>query len=333
MTLHVFIHANLPTTQESTALLWQEFFCVKNKFYTFFVLIASTLTFMRFMRILARLRKYAYTRQVGRGSDMTVDLSKVEAEAPHLVDLYKQAGVILEKSGLDPRQYKAAVVGTWDHSGSTEMGRNRLYSSGLMQEVADLCFVAGLQFDDDGSVPASLFDSSAHDLGEVTLGNCRGFMNQHKRFGFGGTSYTAALRWIIDQANFGRVDLGAQGNSSGGWGFRRRNEPTTLSVKATAPYPTYALFVTDGEPQDPGEAKTLLTLMSQLPIFVQFIGVGSHDFEFLRELDDMDGRLIDNASFFDAKEVSNDQGRMLELMLREFPQYYRAARQIGLVTG
>ena len=73
--------------------------------------------------------------------------------------------------------------------------------------------------------------------------------------------------------------------------------------------------------------------MSQLPIFVQFVGVGTHNFQFLRELDDLDGRLVDNADFFDAKDANYDQSRMLELMLGEFPEYYANAKRAGLVTG
>lgn len=261
---------------------------------------------------------------------MGISLEKVEQEAPHLVTLVKQTGVILEKKGLNPNSYKAAVVGTFDFSGSTEMKPNQLYSDGTMQRISDLGFAAGLVFDDDGEVPFSLFHNTAIDCGNVNLGNCNGFVSrviQGKRMG--GTSYVAALRWIVDQAGFGSVNLGSVGSAGGGW--FKKGSGSSLSVKATAQYPTYALFVTDGEPQDGEQAAEYLTLMSQLPIFVQFVGVGHHHFQYLKKLDDLGGRLIDNAGFFDAKDVGNDQNRMLEKMLEEFPDYYAKARSQGLL--
>ena len=275
-------------------------------------------------------------QQCRKGTTMPVSLEKVEAQAPHLVSLYKGVGVSLDKLGIDPSRYRAAVIGTFDHSFSTEDGHNKLYSDGTMQRVADISFAAGLQFDDDGSVPVSLFDNRVTPLGEITLANCRGFLDQHSKHRFGGTSYVSALRWIIEEAGFGRVDLGSLGASSGGGGgfLKRKHAPahSELAVKATAPYPTYAIFVTDGEPQDRHEdIIQLLTLMSQLPIFVQFIGVGHHKFQFLKVLDNLGSRLIDNANFFDAKSAP-DQDTMITMMLKEFPEFYVNARKLGLLV-
>lgn len=259
---------------------------------------------------------------------MGVDLKKVEAEAPHLVDLTKKTQQVLLDKKLNPEQYKANVVGTFDNSGSTEMGRNHLYSEGKMQEVADIAFAAGLVFDDDGQVPMSVFNSNVRDLGEMSLQNCKGFLSSVRAGG--GTDYVAALRWIIGAAGFGGVDLGVHSGKKRGL-FGKGNSDA-LTVKATAPYPTYALFVTDGEPGNPHEEiESLLTAMSQLPIFVQFVGVGEATFSFLQRLDDLDGRLIDNADFFDAKDANHDQTRMLELMLNEFPGYYANAKRNGLI--
>lgn len=255
---------------------------------------------------------------------MGVSLEKVEAQAPHMLSLVKEGGVVLEKKGINPDLYKAAVIATLDHSGSA----SGLYEQGLMQKVADIAFAAGLLFDDDGSVPVSLFDNTVNSLGEMDLANCRNFVAQHNNYRFGGTSYKAALQWIVEEAGFGGINLGGSG---GGGLFRGKSSGGGLEVKATAEYPVYAIFVTDGEPQDGQAATEYLRLMSQLPIFVQFIGVGPHRFSFLKGLDDMDGRLIDNANFFDAKDAGNDQGKMLELMLGEFPDYYALARQKGLI--
>ncbi len=254
---------------------------------------------------------------------MGVTLEKVQAEAPHLTPLVKATAANLRKAGIDPEANKAAVLAIFDDSGSAQS----LYDSGEIQRVADMAFAAGLVFDDDGEVPAALFSNNVKDLGSVSLANCNGFIAaQDKRYN--GTEYAKALEWIIGQAGFSSVDLGGGG---GGGFLGRKSNGGSLSVKATAAYPTFAIFVTDGQPQDPEPTKKLLTAMSQLPIFVQFVGVGPASFAFLESLDELQGRYIDNAGFFDAKQASNQQ-QMLEGLLNEFPQYYQEARSKGLIT-
>lgn len=278
---------------------------------------------------------------------MPVDIRKVQDEAgEEMVDLVKKAGVVLSKKKINPALDQAAVIATFDHSSSTEE-KYRLYSSGRMQSVADLVFAAGLQFDDDGEVPTSLFDDHVTPLGEITLRNCRGFLQrEHKRYRYGGTDYLSALRWIVAEAGYGGVDLGSLPHNPlwqpsqtrrHWWGGRVHEAETahesTLRLRASARYPTFAVFVTDGEPMDPKDAIVeYLTLMSQLPIFVQFIGVGAPRFEFLEQLDTMEGRFVDNANFFNAAEAPTTEA-MLEKMLGEFPDYYRKARDLGLITG
>ena len=249
---------------------------------------------------------------------MPISLEKVTAEAPHMVPMYKQAIDIKSELGFDPEKDKAAVVATIDDSGSAR----HLFDSGVVQRVTDLAFAAGLVFDDDGSVPASFFNNRIQDLGEITLANSKGFIGKQTPQ-WGGTNYTSALKWIIDSAGFGNVNL-----KSGGLFKRGKQE-----VKATADYPTFAIFVTDGEPSDGNDASELLKMMSQLPIFVQFIGIGPSSFSYLKGLDTMsEGRLIDNAGFFKAEDV-NDGDAMLRHMLGEFPSYLRDARAAGLVRS
>lgn len=256
---------------------------------------------------------------------MGVLLTKVEAEAPHLVDLVKATTVNLRKSGIDPDVDKAAVVATIDSSGSAR----GLYQSGEIQRVSDMAFAAGLVFDDDGDVPVSFFDNQVQDLGVINLSNCNGFIaRQHPNYG--STDYVRALQWIIGQAGYSNVNLSSVGGSSFGGFFRKAQQ--SLSVKASAEYPMFAIFITDGEPNRGTEPaiRQLLTEMSQLPIFVQFVGVGSADFPFLESLDELEGRFIDNAGFFDSKKAANQQD-MLAGLLNEFPQYYQEARTKGLI--
>jgi len=159
------------------------------------------------------------------------------------------------------------------------------------------------------------------DVGNITPATSKGFIDRTWRnYPMGGTNYVSALQWMIKAVELGHVDLGRRGDR--------------LVVRQSAPIAVYGLFLTDGEP-NPGTERDIeeqLVRMSQLPIFVQFVGIGEHSFKFLRKLDGLRGRLIDNAGFFDAKDVGNDPSKMMSAMLSEFPSYYREARKVGLVA-
>lgn len=254
---------------------------------------------------------------------MAISLEKVQAEAPHMVPVFEAAKVISLQKGLNPSEVRAAVMATIDCSYSAQP----LYASGEIQKVVELAFASGLVFDDDGSVPVSLFDNYAYDTGEINLCNCHGFIGRQNPK-WGGTSYVAALEWIIKTAGYSHIDLNVTSSKGGIFGLGRK--PGKLSVKATTINPFFAIFVTDGDPQDGGRAAELLIRMSQLPIFIQFIGVGPHGFDYLRKLDKLEGRLIDNAGFFDSKEASGNNA-MLNGLLNEFPSYIKEAKQVGLI--
>ena len=273
---------------------------------------------------------------------MGVSLEKLQQTAPHLVETVSMVKQISTDNGLNPDVNTAAVVATFDLSGSNEMGGNRNYSGGLMQRVGDYALAAAFAFDDDGEVPFSYFHSNAIDLGNITPETSKGFVERTwQKYPMGGTSYLSALDWIIGSVGLSDVDLG------------RRGDP--LSIKASAPHPAFAIFATDGEPSDRQEdIEEKIRRMSQLPIFLQFIGVGNHNFQFLKTLDKLGGRLIDNAGFFDSKDVLagngpakkrfgfrreqqdgavDEKALMLNALLSEFPSYYKAARSKGLIAA
>lgn len=300
---------------------------------------------------------------------MPLSLEKVQREAPHLADSYRRVGLTLQKQAINPADYPAELIVEIDHSSSTNsyglyQARQAVWSSDpTILQVADLAFVAALQFsrDTDPAMPASLFGGVIHDLGSIRLQNCKGFLNQHQRYQFcKTTNYRLALQDIRRRAGYGNLDLHPgwvteptspapapppkQGFWSRLFGGESPQTPQPLQQSARrrlAPYrvmassavPHLAIVITDGEPLDPQQGIIEeLTLMSQLPIFVQFIGVGPSDFEFLRRLDNMEGRFVDNANFFHARDAGGDLDAMVRLMLGEFPDYYRKARKLGLIV-
>ncbi len=224
-----------------------------------------------------------------------VSLSKVQEKAPTMVETYKQS---LRAWGGFPLIGRVPVVVTVDRSGSME---NR-YRSGCVQQIVELALSTALVLDDDGIIPTSFFESSVTAEAEANINNITGFVHaQTKRLGWGSTNYAAAIDWIA------------------------RHAPTGRPIA-----PLLALFVTDGAPDSEHQAECALRRTCALPCFIQFIGVGKDDFSFLRRLDNLPGRTIDNAGFYRADDIT-DTKSMIVAVGHEFPEYVKKARQAGLI--
>ncbi|WP_322762712.1 VWA domain-containing protein [Frankia sp. Cr2] len=76
-----------------------------------------------------------------------------------------------------------------------------------------------------------------------------------------------------------------------------------------------------------------LVAASQRNIFYKFLGVGEGPFDFLRRLDDLRGRPVDNAHFIEPEGVDaiGDQ-QFFDLLLEEYPQWLIDARNAGLIA-
>ncbi|MEX5236146.1 VWA domain-containing protein [Kocuria arenosa] len=229
----------------------------------------------------------------------------LEKRAPGLVDLHKKAGISLAKSNLTG--VKASVYLVLDHSGSMRT----YYRDGTVQRFTERVLAAAAHFDDDGSVPVLLFDTSDHPIRDVTVDDYQGAVERlHAAAGrMGTTNYAVAMRSVI-----------AHYRASG------------------AREPAFVVFETDGSPDNRREAEKVLCEASTLPIFWQFVGFGPDRFDFLRKLDDLavpGKRVIDNAGFF---EAGKDPDRMspenlYDHLMDEFPAWLRAARQQGIVRS
>ena len=269
---------------------------------------------------------------------MGVSMEKLQAEAPHLVDLHKKVEAVSLAKGMPPSSHPAEVVGIFDSSPSNELKKNRNYTSGLVPDLSDLLFAAAATFDNDGEVPFGYFGNHVNDMGVVSLAQSNGFVARTWRQNrIGGTNYRAALQWIFRQL---KVPQGTDIGQPGG----------PLRVRLQRQMPLFAIFATDGAPlDDPEKIIEYVCWLSQFPIFIKFVGVGlEEDFEFLQRLSSLrGGRLIDNVGFFDAMKVlgkkrpsrwtraiepADPQRAVLEALLNEYPDYYRAARGQGLIV-
>jgi stress response protein SCP2 len=235
----------------------------------------------------------------GRNVAPAISLEKVERAAPALVSLYKQAGISLHKRGITGQ--RAAVYLVLDHSASMKS----YYRSGTMQHLAEQVLGLSANLDDDGIVPVVVFSSRVDLISDISLDNHAGRVEElHRKLPWGGTCYAPAMRAVIDHY---------------------------LGCGATDP--AYVVFQSDGEPFDRGETKRLLQQSSTLPIFWQFVGFGGTRLKFLRGLDTLKGRAVDNAGFFaagrDPRERSDAE--LYDCLMAEFPRWLAAARQAGFV--
>ncbi|OPC84182.1 toxic cation resistance protein [Embleya scabrispora] len=233
-------------------------------------------------------------------SGSAIDLTKITATAPALVDLYKKAGVSLKKHGL--AGVRAAVYLVLDHSGSMF----DYYADGTVQALAERVLAAAAHFDDDGTVPVVLFESRAHRPEPIVLGSHQGRIAELAAdCPWGGTDYACAIDAVVKHYK-----------ASG------------------ATDPAFVIFQTDGAPASRPDAESALRHASTLPIFWQFVGFGSEgQFDFLRRLDTLRNRAVDNAGFFaagpDPRAMSDTE--LYDKLMTEFPQWLIDARAAGVL--
>lgn len=248
---------------------------------------------------------------------------RVEKEAPHLVSLVKQATVSLEKVGL--QEHRAKVCLCLDISGSM----HKLYRDGLVQAFAERILALACRFDDDGEIDVFLFGKDVHHPAAMGLGNCRDYVRHviERHPLEGDTRYGRAME-AIRRFYFPDADGG------------ERNSPVKAAV------PVYVMFVTDGSTSDKSITEKQLRWSSREAIFWQFMGIGKgrkskakrlkvfadSDFPFLEALDELPGRLIDNADFFSVSSPNEHADSALyDLLMTEYPGWLKLAKQHGLL--
>jgi stress response protein SCP2 len=249
---------------------------------------------------------------------------RVEQEAPQLISLVKSAHVSLDKVGL--AQHRAKVCLVLDISGSMSV----LYHRGLVQKFAERILALGCKFDDDGEIDVFLFGKHAHHGEPMGLGNWSGYVqrliNRHPLEG--DTRYGVAMEAV-----------------------RRHYFPDAAGGERRAPckaeLPVYVMFVTDGGTSDMPLTERQLRWASHEPIFWQFMGIGKgrksknktlasfgdSDFPFLEKLDELTGRLVDNAGFFSVSSPKeHSDAKLYDLLMAEYPAWLKVAKQRGLLA-
>lgn len=245
-------------------------------------------------------------------SAKTLDMVSLEKKAPELVNLAKSAAVSLEKANLNDHSAKVALC--LDISGSM----SGLFHSGQIDELVKRVLALGLNMDDDGNIDVFLFGANSHTFGEVDAENYKDTVQKVlKDYRLeAGTDYGKAIARIRqhyqDDGSLGKI-------------------------------PVYVMFVTDGNTSAASYAETQLKEASAEGIFWQFMAIGKKksgwfgnlsgsDFTFLEKLDDLPGRVVDNANFFSVEHPSEpSDNELYGLLMGEYPDWLKAAKAKAII--
>lgn len=225
---------------------------------------------------------------------MSVRLSKEDSEK--LLEERKETikKVCLKKQDMSHLVSRVAVV--LDVSGSMA----EAFQSGMVQATLERLFPLALAFDDNGSMEVWTFTHEFKRHPPLTKANFYNYIERY-RLGYGGATFYAPVM----------CDVGK---------YFIKEEPANL--------PTYVIFITDGDNFDAKETDVAITELSYFPIFFQFVGIGDTrptSFAYLRKLDYMEGRYVDNANFFAIKSLADidliSDAELYAKLLDEYPKW------------
>lgn len=245
---------------------------------------------------------------------MSIELAKEQ-----FINLKKTAVKSIESAGLGNQKAKVALA--LDISASM----SGLFSSGRVQQVVEKLLALGIKFDDDQAIDIFLFGVNDHYAGELKESEFYQYV-QNKitsqyRLEYG-TNYAGVMQRIMKHY------VGSNDKKSGVFGklFSKSEASTVLDE------PVFVIFITDGDNGDKSKTEEIVRDASNKGVFWQFVGVGYESFSFLQKLDDLKGRFLDNADFFqlnDINKVSDED--LFNRLLTEFPAWIKEARNKNLI--
>jgi hypothetical protein len=170
-----------------------------------------------------------------------------------------------------------------------------MYEENIVQQTLEVLFPIALEMDSNKELDMWVFSDGFYRLPTVTLDNFFGYVDSIiKPFKYGGTNYSPVMQDIYKK-------YVTEGPSS---------------------TPSYIIFLTDGENSDHTDAKSILIKSSFENMFYQFLGIGNATFGFLRRMDTMQGRYIDNANFQCVNDISSIPDLYLyNMLLEEYPDW------------
>lgn len=213
------------------------------------------------------------------------------------------AKVLIDKNAFGARVRVVLVI---DKTGSME----KMYRGQTVHRVVERMIPVATQLDNDGTLEAYLYALTYAKLPDITV--------------------ASADQWAQTYLHLKGTHQGIDYNAMGG---RNDELPIMRAIIDSLTEPTLVLFFTDGGFAKKREIATLMREAAHLPAFWQFIGLGKANFGVLRTLDELDGRIVDNAGFFALDDIDRvDDAELYRRLLGEFPDWLRAARTAGIIS-
>ncbi|MDQ0481106.1 vWA domain-containing protein [Guptibacillus hwajinpoensis] len=221
--------------------------------------------------------------------------------------LKKKVAISLQKKNIEHEKARVAVV--IDASGSM----TNLFKKGTVQRAFERALAVAAHMDDDGVLDVWFFGDRSMRAQSVTEDDFEDYVKR---------TYPAPKF-------FRGLGIG-------------NNEPAVIKdilKKYTKEEPredmaTYVLFFSDGGIYKDAEISSLLKKASSENIFWQFIGIGKANYGILQKLDDLPGRVVDNADFFpfdDLDKVSDEE--LYNRLFNEYPVWLQEVKNRGMVSS
>jgi stress response protein SCP2 len=232
---------------------------------------------------------------------------KLSLEKKQKLELRKKevAKVLLTKQAGDVR---ARVVLVMDKTGSMY----KQYRQKVVHRVIERMVPVAVQLDDDGSLEAYFYAKQFFRLPDLRVADLETWPEQY-------------IHLSGKHSGFDYDKIGAVNDEI----------PIINAVLATATdptVPTLVLFFTDGGFSKRREITELMVQAASRPVFWQFVGIGRANYGLLEKLDDMPGRVVDNAGFFALDDIDRvSDAELYQRLLHEFPDWLRAAKAAGIL--
>ncbi|WP_229757460.1 vWA domain-containing protein [Paenibacillus marchantiophytorum] len=226
----------------------------------------------------------------------------MEEKSLSTIDLRKKlVQITLEKKQLTHLTARVGLV--LDISGSMR----HLYNNGTVQEVVERILAVACKFDDNASLDVWVYDSEFSRLSPATEADFHDYVQKQ----------------IISNRSIHK--------------FGYNNEPPVMkdvikkyTKEEVSSLPVFLVFINDGGVLK--SIKKVITEAAVQPIFWQFVGIGHSDFEVLKKLDTMEGRIVDNANFIHIDDIAAISDETLyNLLLNEFPQWIKEATELRIL--
>lgn len=242
---------------------------------------------------------------------MAIDLMKKRIE-----DVEERKKVSLAKHGITT-DLVANVYVEIDISGSM----SGFYPK-TIQRIFEILYPIVSVLDPDKKMPVYTFSEDCRKLDEyMTIDNYKDYVykeisRKEKSYYWNGTNYTPAFKRVMQDIKYDSRSIIRRFFD---WLFRIPAPENNI--------PSLVIFITDGDCWDSIESETFIRRASKFPVFWQTIGVGNSNFKFLKKLDTMSGRFIDNANFKEFSSFENmTDNEVYSLIFDEFPVWYKEAK-------